>query len=292
VLRPGVHGILVTPFNDDESLDEASLRTLIDYFVAAGVAGVVVLGVFGEGDRLSDAERERVLAISLDHGLGRVDVTATATHAATVVTTARAGEAARAGVSAVMVSPPTGSSAGPRLRDHFRRIADDVEVPVVIQDYPLGSGVQMPVDFLAELVEVLPPGSAVKVEEAPTPPKIVNLRAAVPTLRIFGGLGGVTLLHDLQAGADGTMTGFAVPELLVEIIEAHRAGDSTHARRTYEQALPLLVFEAQPAISLPVRKEILRRRGAIAGGTVRMPASVLDPWTLMALDELLATGVV
>ena len=61
-LSPGVHSVLVTPFAADESLDEASLRTLVDYYVAAGVAGVLALGVLGEADKLSDAERERVQA--------------------------------------------------------------------------------------------------------------------------------------------------------------------------------------------------------------------------------------
>ena len=104
----------------------------------------------------------------------------------------------------------------------------------------------------------------VKLEDPPTPAKTAALRAAAPSLEVFGGLGGTALLHELEAGSAGTMTGFALPQVLVEIVAAHQAGEPARARRLYESALPLLVFEAQPVVGLGLRKEILRRRGAIA----------------------------
>jgi 4-hydroxy-tetrahydrodipicolinate synthase len=293
MIAPGVHGVLVTPFSREESVDERSLRTLIDYYAEAGVAGVLVLGVLGEADRLSDSERERVQAVALAHASERVQVTVGVTHPSTVVTAERARSAYRAGAASVMVSPPSGSSAGPALREHFRRVTDGIEVPVVVQDYPANSGVRMPVSFLAALAEDLPQGSAVKLEDPPTPTKIAALRAAAPELRVFGGLGGVNLLQELDAGTEGTMTGFSLPELLVRIVAAHSSGHVDGARRTFEHALPLLVFEAQPVVGLGIRKEILRRRGAITDATLRSPAPTLDRQTMSALGNLLdATGMV
>lgn len=288
-LDAGVYSVLVTPFSPDESVDEGSLRTLIDYYVDAGVAGVLVLGVLGEADKLSDAERERVQSIAVEHVGGRVQVVVGVTHRSTVVASERARAAATAGAAAVMVSPPPGTSAGPALKKHYRRVADGLEVPVVVQDYPTNSGVKMPAGFLADLAEELPPGSVVKLEDPPTPAKTATLLEITPRLRVLGGLGGVNLLPELEAGAVGTMTGFAVPELLVRVVEAHRAGDAGRARETFEAALPLLVFEAQPVVGLGVRKEILHRRGAIASATVRSPAPTLDGQTLAALDGLLGT---
>jgi 4-hydroxy-tetrahydrodipicolinate synthase len=286
-LSAGVHSVLVTPFGSDESLDEASLRTLLDYYVSAGVAGVLVLGVLGEAEKLSDAERERVQAAALAHAAGLAQVTIGVSAASTVRAAERALSAEHAGASAVMVAPPPESIAGAVLRDHFRRVGEQLTIPVVVQDLPAVGGVRMPVDFLAGLVGELPPGSAVKLEDPPTAAKIAALREAAPDFPVFGGLGGTQLLHELDAGSSGTMTGFALPQVLVEIVAAHAAGDPDRARRVYEAALPLLLFEAQPVIGLGLRKEILRRRGAIAGATVRQPSSPIDERSLAALGQLL-----
>ncbi len=272
----GVHSVLVTPFANDESLDEESLRQLIAFYANAGVDGVVVLGVLGEADRLSDRERERVIAVAVDEAR-EIPVTVGITHNATRITVERARAAAAAGASAVMVGPPPG-----RLeREHFLAVMDAIALPVVVQDYPAASGVRMTVEFLASLGQV-----TVKLEDPPTPAKISALRRAGSGAAILGGLGGVAVLDELNAGADGVMTGFAFPEMLVEILDAHRQGAWQRSRRAFEQALPLIVYEAQPGVGVALRKEILRRRGAITNATVRAPARELDRQTCLGLDSL------
>lgn len=286
-LRSGVHVVTATPFLPDESLDEVSLRSLIDWCHDRGADGLLILGVMGEADRLSDRERERVVDHVLGHNAGRMQITVGVTAGSTVVARERAHDAIRRGADAVMVSPPPGSSAGDPLGDHFRRIGADLGAPVVVQDHPASSAVKMPAEFIAGLVATLPPGSAVKLEDPPTPPKIARLRALAGTVPIFGGLGGVSLLQDLYAGTDGVMTGFGFPETLVHIVRAHQTGDAEAARQIFDDALPLMVFESQPGIATGLRKEILRRRGAIRHATVRHPAPPLDQTTLTELDEVL-----
>jgi 4-hydroxy-tetrahydrodipicolinate synthase len=110
-----------------------------------------------------------------------------------------------------------------------------------------------------------------------------------PHYQILGGLGGVSLLHELEAGSHGTMTGFALPDILVRIVREHQAGDRDAARREFEAALPLMVFEAQPGAGVALRKELLKRKGAIAHATVRQPAAVPDAFSLQLLDQLLVT---
>jgi 4-hydroxy-tetrahydrodipicolinate synthase len=278
---------MVTPFLPDESLDEASLGTLVRAIERAGCDGILVLGVMGEAARLADAERDRVVKLAIEHAAGRIQVSVGITHNATVVVAARARAAADAGATAVMVSPPAGSAAGPALREHFCRIGDGLPIPVIVQDHPASSGVKLPVDFIAGLAEVLPPGSVVKLEDPPSPAKIARLREVTEAFDVFGGLGGVSLLHELEAGASGTMTGFALPEVLVGIVEAFQNGDTTTARRLFERALPLMVFESQPGAGAALRKEILVRRGAIAHATVRQPAPLPEPLTLRLLSDLL-----
>jgi len=278
----------------DESLDPASLKTLLDYLAAGGCTGALVLGVLGEADRLDDDERRQVLSTALDYAGDRLQISVGVTHNSTVVTRQRALEAQEQGAAAVMVSPPPGSAAGPALKEHFKRVASDLTIPLIVQDHPTSSGVKLPVEFIASLYESLPPGSVCKLEDPPTPVKMHALHGLEPGYQIFGGLGGVSLLHELDAGSAGAMTGFAVVEMLVEIVSAYQRGDRVAAAAAYERALPLMVFEAQPGAGVALRKEILKRRGAIAHGTVRQPAPIPGPFALSLLDDLmssLTTGV-
>jgi 4-hydroxy-tetrahydrodipicolinate synthase len=288
-LKPGVHCISATPSLPDESLDLASLKTLLDYLATGGCAGALVLGVLGEADRLDDDERRRVLATALDYAGDRLQISVGVTHASTVVTRRRALEAQEQGVASVMISPPSGSAAGPALREHFKRIAADLTIPLIVQDHPTSSGVRMPVEFIASLYELLPPGSVCKLEDPPTPVKMNRLRELEPGYQIFGGLGGVSLLHELDAGSAGAMTGFAVVDMLVEIVSAYQRGDRAAAVAAYDRALPLMVFEAQPGAGVALRKEILKRRGAIAHATVRQPAPIPDAFALGLLDDLMSS---
>jgi 4-hydroxy-tetrahydrodipicolinate synthase len=244
--------------------------------------------VLGEADRLTDDERERVIHRCLDHAEDKLQISVGVTANSTYATRERARAAEKAGATAVMVSPPPGSSAGPALREHFRRIADGLRIPLIVQDHPTSSGVKMPVDFIAGLVEFLPPASVVKAEEPPTAPKIAAILKATSAYQILGGLGGVSLYQELEAGSAGTMTGFALPEILVGIVSAYHAGDKEKARRLFEEALPIMVFEAQPGAGVALRKELLKRRGAIAHATVRQPAPLPDALSLRLLDDLLA----
>lgn len=287
-LRPGVHNVMATPFTEDEALDLESVGTLIDYLAAAGVDGVLVLGVLGEADRVSDAERKALIEATLKHAAGRLQVTVGITHGSTVVVRQRAREAAEMGADAVMISPPPGSTPGAALHDLFRRASDGLRIPVVVQDHPASSGVKMSAEFIARLEPDLPPESVVKLEDPPTGPKIVRLRQAAGMYRVFGGLGGVNLIAELEAGSDGTMTGFALPELLVGIVRLFLAKDRAKARARFNAALPLITFEAQPGAGVGLRKEILRRRGAIRFATVREPATAPSQVLLEELDRVLA----
>jgi 4-hydroxy-tetrahydrodipicolinate synthase len=127
----------------------------------------------------------------------------------------------------------------------------------------------------------------VKLEDPPTPPKIAALLAAEPALSVFGGLGGVSVLGELRSGACGTMTGFAYPEILAAVRRATEAGDRGRAARVFDRYLPLIQFEGQPGIGLAIRKEILRRRGAIATAIARLPRASIDAATAEELDDVL-----
>ncbi len=264
----GTWYIAPTTFQPDGSIDLDSQRRLIDAAISWGVDGLTVLGVMGEANALSDNERHAVLAAIRDATAGRVPIavgcTASTTHGAIALTQ----EARNFGAVAAMISPPTLLTNIDVLPNFYARIAHEGGLPLIIQDHPASSGVTIPVSMILRCVEASG-AVAVKLEDAPTPPKITRLLAAHAGLPIFGGLGGVSALGELSRGACGTMTGFAYPEVLSAVRHAVEAADPHTAGRIFDRYLPLIQFEGQPVVGLAIRKELLRRRGALSHPVTR-----------------------
>ncbi|MCA1560327.1 MAG: dihydrodipicolinate synthase family protein [Acidobacteria bacterium] len=287
----GVYSVLPTPFDSSGNLDDDSLRRVIDLFIGAGVNGVTALGVTGEVARLDDSERRHVLDVVTSHVNGRIGVVAGTTAEGTRTCVGYSRHAKDAGATAVMVSPPRmlelNSDAVVR---HFHTLADAVDVEIVVQDYPPVSGYAMEPSLLARIAKEIPRARTIKLEDPPTPFKTARIleRADGMEIRIFGGLGGVFLLEELLAGATGAMTGFAFPEVLVEIVTLFRAGRVDDAAEAFYRGVPLMRFEFQEGIGMAIRKEVLHRRGALASPATRPPAAQLDTTTREALDRVLA----
>lgn len=284
----GVYNILATPFLRDGALDTVSLRRLTEAVVATGVDGITVLGVAGEAQKLSTAERDHVVSTVLEVVDGHTAVFVGSSQEATDTTVATAAGAERAGAAGVMIAPPTFLQPGPALTEHLKRIGDAISIPIILQDYPPVNGVIMSPQAMAELVTAVPAITTIKLEGTPTPQRTAQTLALTgDRITVLGGLGGMYLLDELRRGASGTMTGFAYPEVLLEVWLAWRAGDRRAAADTYARFLPLLVFEGQPGVGLAIRKEILRRRGLIDHSVVRHPGSQIDEGLLEDLEETL-----
>ena len=231
----GVFSVLPTPFFDNGDLDMESMGRVIDLFVAGGVNGVTALGVTGEVARLTDAERQTVLEAVMKHAGGRIAVVAgtTAEGLRTCIEYTRNAKAA--GAAAVMISPPRMAKLNSEaVVRHFAAVADAVDIELVVQDFPPITGFTMEPSLLARIAREIPRARTIKLEDPPTPFKTSRILELTKDLevRIFGGLGGVFLLEELMAGATGAMTGFAYPEILVEIVRAFRAESAPRRRST------------------------------------------------------------
>jgi 4-hydroxy-tetrahydrodipicolinate synthase len=286
----GVYSVLPTPFDGRGEVDEGSLRRVIDLFIAAGVNGVTALGVTGEVARLEDAERRRVLELVVEHVNGRIGVVAGTTADGTRTCINYSRHAREAGATAVMVSPPR----MPKLNSeavvrHYTALSEAVDIEIVVQDYPPISGYAMEPALLARVAQQIPRARTIKLEDPPTPFKTSRILEAAGgvEVRIFGGLGGVFLLEELMAGATGAMTGFAFPEVLVEIVRLYRSGRVDEAADVFYRAVPLMRFEFQEGIGMAIRKEVLHRRGALASPATRAPGASLDKTTREALDRVM-----
>jgi 4-hydroxy-tetrahydrodipicolinate synthase len=286
----GVYSVLPTPFTASGDLDIASLRQVIDLFIEAGVNGVTALGVTGEVARLTDDERRQILEAVIEHVKGRIGVVVgtTAEGTRTCITYSR--HARNAGATAVMVSPPRMAKLNSdAVVRHFSTLAEAVDIEIVVQDYPPISGFAMEPWLLARIAKEIPRARTIKLEDPPTPFKTSRILQACgeTQVRIFGGLGGVFLLEELMAGATGAMTGFAFPEVLVNIVALYRSGNVDEAAEMFYRAVPLMRFEFQEGIGMAIRKEVLRRRGAIASAATRAPGPSLDDTTRAALDRVM-----
>jgi 4-hydroxy-tetrahydrodipicolinate synthase len=288
----GVFHVMATPFRDGGELDTSGLPRLIEAALATGITGVTLLGIAGEAHRLTDEERRRVVEGVVKEVRGRVPVVVGVSASGTHLATSFTRMAQEHGADGLMVAPPTGLKNLDAVAEYYRVVADAAAVPLVLQDEPVTTQVTMPAAFMARLCQEIPGIEAVKIEEAPTLPKITRLRELLGRrVAIFGGLGGVYFFEELSRGADGAMTGFPYPEALKAIRDHFVAGRRDEARALFYRWLPLIRYESQPGstpgTAVGIRKEILRRRGWIASSRVRPPAPTLDAGTLDELGEIL-----
>jgi 4-hydroxy-tetrahydrodipicolinate synthase len=284
----GVCTIALTPFTGEGDLDEESIDSLAGFYLNSGVHGVTTLGIMGEAHKLSDTERQAVTDRYVSAIGGRVPVVVGCSAVATRIVVERARAAEEAGAAAVMVAPPNNQRSLDLVFEHYRRVAEAVSVPVVVQDEPVNTGVVMPAPFIARLVDEIEGCRHVKLEEAPTTIKIsALLNYAKTEVGVFGGLGGMYFYEELARGAAGIMTGFAYPHVLVETYRRFVEGEKREAQEYFFRYLPLIRFEAQLGVGgVGIRKEILKLRGVISSSHVRFPAPALDEETLRELEDL------
>ena len=284
----GVIPILATPFHDDESLDLESLSRLIQFNAAAGVDAVTILGLLGEANRLTDADREKIIRTAITATKGLPVIVGTS-HTGTAATIEHSRQALELGATALMITASAQPTPSDKVVfDYFQHIAAKISAPIVLQDHPAITGVHMPADLILKLVREIPNIVSIKAESLPSPQKIGALKAAMATGRqatILTGLGGLYGFFDLERGSDGFNTGFAFPEVLLAIVREFRVKNVDAAYRIFARYLPLLVFEQQPGVA--IRKEILRRRGLLTSNRVRHPGGSIDPGTTEQLSRLL-----
>ena len=287
----GVFVIAATPFDDGGALDLASADSMVDFYLGAGADGLTILGMMGEAAKLSPEEGTTFLRHVLARVAGRVPVCVGVSNAGSDNLVAFSHSAMAAGAAGVMIAPLPTQRTEEQVIGYYadigRRLSADV--PVVLQDFPQSTGVYMSVDTVERIIEACPQVVSFKHEDCPGLSKLSALRANDARRRrlsILVGNSGLFLPQELARGADGAMTGFAYPEMLVEVCAAYASGDPARGEDVFDLYLPLVRYDSQPGLGLAVRKEVLRRRGAIRSAHVRAPGPKLS-----ALDQAELTGL-
>lgn len=285
----GIFVIVVTPFDEDLNVDEASLRQEIEYCIDAGVHGLVGPANASEFGTMSDAEKQDWIRIVADTCRGRVPFVAATSglHANAAVDFSV--WAARQGADGIMAMPPYllhPDAEG--CHAYYRQLARHISIPIVIQNYMGPIGTPMSPALVGRLCRELDAVQYIKEETLPEPRQITAVREAAGSAcrGVFGGQGGVYLLDEYRRGACGNMPACQMAHQHVQLWSLLEAGRAAEARRVYNRMLPLIMFERLHGVA--AYKEMLYRRGVFRTTGSRMPRASLDEWDLAELDALLA----
>jgi 4-hydroxy-tetrahydrodipicolinate synthase len=280
--------IAQTPFDDRGAVDLASIDSLADFYLGHGADGFVVLGVSGEGGKLTPEEAHQVSARFMARAQGKpviVGVSNPSTAQLALLTK----QAMDQGASGVMIAPPGGLRTEVELLGYFATVFGMIgDVPTVLQDFPGSTGVWMSVPSILKLIESHPQIQVVKEEDLPSLEKIAQLRAGGGRrVAILTGNNGLYLPQEMGRGIDGPMAGFSHPEMLSGVYRLFTEGREDEAHALFDRYLPLLNYEAQGFWGVAARKEVMRRRGAIRHATMRMPGPKLSSVHLGEIDRLM-----
>jgi len=277
----GVFPVVPTTFHEDGSLDLESQKRCLDFMIDAGSNGLCILANFSEQFSLSDAERETLTRVALEHVAGRVPVIVTTTHYGTAVCAERSRRAQAQGAAMVMVMPPyhgaTFRVPEAQIFEFYARLSDAIDIPIMVQDAP-ASGTVLSAPFLARMAKEIEHLAYFKIETAGAASKLREL------IRLGGeaiegpwdGEEAITLLADLDAGATGAMTGGAFPDGIRTIIDPYLAGDREAAVAAYAKWLPLINCENRQGGILSA-KALMKAGGVIACEASRHPFPAMQP---------------
>src|SRR3954462_11725812 len=296
--RPMLRGAftaLVTPFTSQGELDEPAFRRLVRWQVLAGIDGLVPCGTTGEAPTLTIDERERLIAATVDvvserPSRDRVRViagTGTNDTAATIRATRRA--AALGADAALVVAPYYNRPDGRMLEAHFRAVADEGDLPIVVYNVPSRTGTNVPVDVFLRLAEH-PRVIAIK-EASGSLEQIARICRDRPrNVAVLAGDDAWTL-PILALGGDGVVSVASneIPGELVGLCAAARSGDGDGARRIHDRWLPLFLanFRGGPN-PVPVKAALLSM-GLLETDAVRAPLLPLEQTGIAAMDATLRT---
>jgi 4-hydroxy-tetrahydrodipicolinate synthase len=285
---PGVLPALTTPFTADDAVDAEALAANARALLDAGCSGLVATGTMGEAAGLERGERRTVVETAVAVAAGKVPVVVGVSAETPRSMRAFAGDAAAAGADGVMVLPPTGYAADEReVIDHFRAVADAVDLPIMAYNNPGATRLDMGPAQLARLAAEV--SSIVAVKECSGDARRISELIDLTEGGVEVMVGGDDIaLEGFLAGSTGWVSGVAVVAP-AECVELHRlctAADLAPARELYRRLLPLSRLDMTPKLVQYFKAGIDARGGV--GGPVRPPRGPLNAAEQDVLRDALA----
>lgn len=283
----GTFPVIPTPFDDNGAIDQQSFESVIQYILGCKVDGVVFPGLASEYAQLTEEERldttQRVG--ELTEGKVPFVVGASASTPEQAIRYSVAGAKAGA-VCAMVMAPASLANDLEGLIEFFRTLAEQAQIPVMLQNAPQPMGAGLAVDKVVKILESVPQIRYVKEETMPCGQRIEQLLSSAPQhlIGVFGGAGGRYIVDELDRGALGTVPACELTEMHKSLVDAHQAGDRKVVLDAYTKMMPVLNMQAVYRCSLT--KTVLLNKGIIKSAKVRVPGPVLDDKNTSELAEL------
>ncbi|WP_165767944.1 dihydrodipicolinate synthase family protein [Virgibacillus indicus] len=285
----GILPILATPFSNDGELDYESLENLTEYLAGSGVHGITMFGIASEFHKLTDSERDKMTELTIQTVQKRLPVIVSITDQSWEAAVKRAVQAERLGADGIMIFPPFFlNPLKAEIRNHILKLANAVDIPVIVQYAPNQSGIAFDSGFFVKLNEEAPNIQYVKVESTPPGPTISSIASDAENISCLVGYAGVQMIDALNRGAVGVQPGCSFTEPYVEIYKEYQNGNKEKAFELHRKMLPLLNLLMQNVeLIIQAEKEILYRRGIIKTPYCRSPKYSLDAEQHKQMNEYL-----
>lgn len=287
----GTHVAMITPFNNDEKIDEEKYREFIDFLIEGGVDGLLAAGTTGESATLTLEEHQKVIDILVDQADGRVTTIAGAGSNSTseALDLVKYSEDAGADV-ALVITPYYNKPQQSGLYNHFKLLNDTCNIPLIAYNVPSRTGVDLSIDTTVDLAKL---DNIVAIKEAnPDLNKLANVFSELNNndllddFTVLSGNDSLTLPMIAQ-GAKGVISVAAnvLPNKTSSMVNEALAGNYDEARKLSNELFELmdvLFIEASPAPT----KRALNLMGMNVGG-LRMPINEMSDENEVILKEVL-----
>ncbi|MGO2082946.1 dihydrodipicolinate synthase family protein [Vagococcus sp.] len=289
----GIAPILAATFDETGAVDYASFKALLTYYSSLEVETLCLFGIATEFYKFSGDEREKVVDLFLTKQLNKkgekIKKVVSVTDHSAEVAVKRAQELEEKGADWLMIFPPY--FLGPSetaIVSHIGKIADAVELPIIIQYAPSQTGVKMSPEPLAGLTKKYPNIKIIKVETQPPGKYLTALLQIDSTISGLVGYAGTQMPDFIHRGGAGVQPGCSFPEIYLKLWSFLEENNPVAFNKLFQRLLPYTAYWMQHVeLIISVEKEILYRRGIIQSAYCRTPAYQLDKVEQEMISEFL-----
>jgi len=283
----GVFNVISTPLDNNDQIDQQTLKKEIDWLIKCGSNGTV-LAMVSEVLRFSAAERRQQWQLSLEYLSDRIPLVVSVGAESSAIAVALAKDAEKDGATAVMATPPSAFIAtADEVKNYYQRIIEAVDITVIVQDASNYLGAPIELETYVELIDKYGQERVqFKPEAKPVKQRLAQLNEISNNrARVFEGQGGIDLLDTHPLGVKGTMPGAEVPWAIVALWNALERKDLVTAKAIHAPLAKLISFQTTLDAYVAVEKYLLVKQGIFSNTNQRGPVGFkLDQETKGKID--------